>query len=213
MADTTKRLTSGEKAIWAAAFVSDFTRFASPTSAIRHGWSMVALARQLATVDFTFDLAGPDEQAALRELVDGLGVQGELASLRSKLEQAEKDRDYYRGIVDRGQRRFDVTTNPRTFGETLSGITEAAKNLQAAGLSMDEASRIFAHSGALGVLASAPNLNVATAKGRALSLLALDLYGISRRWYEHTPWLGDRWLRRRLRDAWKPVLDTMRVHQ
>jgi hypothetical protein len=34
-------------------------------------------------------------------------------------------------------------------------------------------------------------------RGRALSLVAIN-QGISRRWYERLPWLGDRWLRRRM---------------
>jgi hypothetical protein len=39
------------------------------------------------------------------------------------------------------------------------------------------------------------------ARGRALTLITLQ-YAISRKWYERIPWLGDRWLRKRLRVHW-----------
>lgn len=45
--------------------------------------------------------------------------------------------------------------------------------------------------------------NVGKATGPALSLVALDMYGLRRYWYERIPWIGDRWLRQRMHDAWK----------
>lgn len=50
---------------------------------------------------------------------------------------------------------------------------------------------------------ASPEVRLPRARGRALSAIALDQYGMRRRWYERAPWFGDRWLRRRMRDAWK----------
>lgn len=44
---------------------------------------------------------------------------------------------------------------------------------------------------------------VQPARGRALTNIALCCFNERRRWWEWLPVLGDRWLRRRLRNKWR----------
>ncbi len=55
---------------------------------------------------------------------------------------------------------------------------------------------------------SPKRLRLRRARGRALSMIALDRYNLNRvRWFEHIPWLGDVFFRRRI--AWAQKLATL----
>jgi hypothetical protein len=48
-------------------------------------------------------------------------------------------------------------------------------------------------------------MGLTQARGRALTRIALCCFAEKRRWYEYLPVLGDTWLRRRIKNKWRPV--------
>ena len=48
-------------------------------------------------------------------------------------------------------------------------------------------------------------------RGRALTRIALCCFAEKRRWYEYLPVLGDLWLRRRIKNKWRPAVGRARA--